>query len=195
MASDARRLGEGYFLLMIQPQEDERLTKSPPREIVFLVDVSGSMSGLPTQKVIDAMQHMLKLCRPQDTVQVITFASQSQKLFERPVPVNEENIKRALNFTQGLRGGGGTEMLKGVKLAIDEPLDQAAGADRGHADRRLHRQRSRDHRARRQELRRSGPLLGDRHRQFAEHVPDRRRRQARRRDGQEAGPGRRRRRR
>lgn len=121
---DAQRLGEGYFMLMIQPQEDERLTKSPPREIVFLVDVSGSMSGEPTAKVIGAMQNMLKLCRPIDTVQVITFASQAFKLFERPVPVTEPNIKRALNFTAGLQGGGGTEMLKGVKLAIDEPLDQ-----------------------------------------------------------------------
>lgn len=121
---DAQRLGAGYFLLMIQPQEDERLTKSPPREIVFLVDVSGSMSGEPTAKVIGAMQNMLKLCRPIDTVQVITFASQSFKLFERPVPVTEQNIQRALNFTEGLQGGGGTEMLTGVKLAIDEPLDQ-----------------------------------------------------------------------
>ncbi len=121
---DAQRLGEGYFMLMIQPKEDERLTKSPPREIVFLVDVSGSMSGDPTAKVIGAMQNMLKLCRPIDTVQVITFASQSFKLFEKPLPVTEENIQRALNFTQGLRGGGGTEMLKGVKLAIDEPLDK-----------------------------------------------------------------------
>ncbi len=111
-------------MLMIQPKEDERLTKSPPREIVFLVNVSGSMSGEPTAKVIGAMQNMLKLCRPIDTVQVITFASQSFKLFEKPLPVTEENIQRALNFTQGLQGGGGTEMLKGVKLAIDEPLDK-----------------------------------------------------------------------
>ncbi|MCY2991277.1 MAG: VWA domain-containing protein, partial [Planctomycetota bacterium] len=103
---------------------DERLTKSPPREIVFLCDVSGSMSGAPTQKVIQAMQHMLKLCRAQDTVQVITFANMAQKLFERPVPVQEESIKRALNFTQGLQGGGGTEMLNGVRMAIDEPLDK-----------------------------------------------------------------------
>jgi Ca-activated chloride channel family protein len=121
---EARRLGQGYFLLMIQPQEDERLTRSPPREIVFLVDVSGSMSGQPTAKVVEAMQRMLKLCRPIDTLQVITFASRSFKLFESPVPVTDENIGRALGFSQGLRGGGGTEMLQGVKLAIDEPLDK-----------------------------------------------------------------------
>ena len=55
---------------------------------------------------------------------MITFASQAQKLFERPLPVNETNIQRALNFTTGLRGSGGTRMLEGVKLAIDEPIDK-----------------------------------------------------------------------
>ncbi len=123
-APDAKHLGNGYFMLMIQPKEDERLTKSPPREIVFLVDVSGSMSGEPTAKVIEAMQGMLKLCREKDTVQVITFAGQAHKLFDKPVPVNDENIGKALGFTAGLRGAGGTEMLKGVKLAIDEPIDK-----------------------------------------------------------------------
>lgn len=123
-ARDAARCGSGYFMLMIQPKEDERLAKSPPREMVFLVDVSGSMSGAPTAKVVDAMQNMLKLCRPIDTVQVITFAGEAYKLFETPLPVNAASIGRALNFTQGLQGAGGTEMLKGVKLAIDEPLDK-----------------------------------------------------------------------
>jgi Ca-activated chloride channel family protein len=75
--TDAKRLGQGYFLLMIQPREDERLTKSPPREIVFLLDVSGSMSGEPTEKVKESMREMLKLCREIDTLQVITFASRT----------------------------------------------------------------------------------------------------------------------
>lgn len=122
-SGDARRLGKGYFMLMIQPQEDERLTKSPPREMVFMVDVSGSMRGQPTAKTIEAMRTMLGLCRPIDTVQVITFAGQATKLFDKPVPVDEASIKTALNFTAGLRGRGGTEMLKGIKLAIDEPID------------------------------------------------------------------------
>jgi len=113
----------GYFLLMVQPKEDQRLTQSPPREIVFLIDVSGSMSGAPTAKVIDAMGKFLRLCKKQDTVQVITFAGQARKLFAKPVPVDDNSIGRALRFTEGLRGRGGTEMLKGVKMAINDPLD------------------------------------------------------------------------
>ncbi|MCK4283819.1 MAG: VWA domain-containing protein, partial [Candidatus Brocadiae bacterium] len=115
--------GRGYFLLMIQPQEDERLKQSPPREISFLIDVSGSMSGKPMAKVRDAMQGLLKLTKPADTLQVITFAGGSQKLFPKAVPCTPENVGKALQVTEGLRGGGGTEMLKGIKMAINDPLD------------------------------------------------------------------------
>jgi hypothetical protein len=127
-AGDAKRLGSGYFMLMIQPKEDERLKQSPPREIVFLVDVSGSMRGEPTEKVKGAMKEMLELCRAgkdtvQDTVQVVTFAGQAHQLFEKPLPVNEANTARAIAFSQAQSGSGGTEMLKGVTLAMDQPVD------------------------------------------------------------------------
>ncbi|MGB2754570.1 MAG: VIT domain-containing protein [Phycisphaerae bacterium] len=115
--------GQGYFMLMVQPKEDERLKQSPPREISFLIDVSGSMSGEPTAKVIQTMREMLKRTKPADTVQVVTFANQSQKLFPQAVPCTPENISKALGFTEGLRGSGGTEMLKGIKMVLEEPLD------------------------------------------------------------------------
>ena len=114
---------QGYFMLMIQPKIDAELTKAPPREIVFLVDVSGSMRGEPTQKVKETMHHFLRRTKPNDTVQVITFAGFASKLFEKPVPATQENIEHALNLTQQIRGGGGTEMLKAIKLVLNEPVD------------------------------------------------------------------------
>ncbi len=116
--------GEGYLMLMVQPREDERLKKTPPREITFLIDVSGSMRGAPTEKVKQAMKGMLKLCNEKDTLQVITFAGSTNKLFEKPVPASSENINKALTFTGKIRGGGGTQMLKGIKAAINDPLDE-----------------------------------------------------------------------
>lgn len=114
---------QGYFMLMIQPKLDGELAEAPPREIVFLVDVSGSMRGEPTQKVKETMHHFLRLTKPNDTVQVITFSSNAGKLFEKPVPATQMNIEHALNFTQRIRGGGGTEMLKAIKLVLNEPVD------------------------------------------------------------------------
>ena len=114
---------QGYFMLMIQPKLDAELAEAPPREIVFLVDVSGSMSGEPTEKMKEAMHHFFRLSKPNDTVQVITFAGSANRLFEKPVPATEENVSRALNFTQQIRAGGGTEMLKGIKMVLNEPVD------------------------------------------------------------------------
>ena len=115
---------QGYFMLMIQPKLDAELAEAPPREIVFLVDVSGSMRGEPTQKVKETMHHFLRLTKPKDTVQVITFSNRAAKLFEKSVPATQANIEHALNFTQRIRGGGGTEMLKAIKLVLNEPVDR-----------------------------------------------------------------------
>ena len=119
----SNELQQGYFMLMIQPKLDAELAEAPPREIVFLVDISGSMRGEPTQKVKETMHHFLRLTKPNDTVQVITFASRADKLFEKSVPATQANIEHALNFTQQIRGGGGTEMLNAIKLVLNEPVD------------------------------------------------------------------------
>ena len=114
---------QGYFMLMIQPKLDAELAEAPPREIVFLVDVSGSMRGEPTQKVKETMHHFLRRTKPKDTVQVITFSNRANKLFEKSVPATQANIEHALNFTEQMRGGGGTEMLNAIKLVLNEPVD------------------------------------------------------------------------
>ncbi len=114
---------QGYFMLMVQPKLDAELAEAPPREIVFLVDTSGSMSGAPTKKVKETMHHFLRRTKPNDTLQVITFANRADKLFKKSVPATQMNIEHALNFTQQVRGGGGTEMLKAIKLVLNEPVD------------------------------------------------------------------------
>ena len=125
MAVFAHAIGpeQRYFMLMIQPKLDAELAKAPPRELVFLLDVSGSMSGEPMAKVKAAMRHFLQRSTPKDTLQVITFAGQANGLFEKSVPVTEANIARALAFTQQLHGGGGTEMLEGIKAVLNAPVD------------------------------------------------------------------------
>jgi len=114
---------DGHFMLMIQPAEDELLKKAPPREVIFLVDVSGSMgaSGIGHSKM--AMQHFLKLSKPGDKIQIITFRNTATKCFESSVPCTEENVKKAGRFVDAIRAGGGTEMYRGVKEALNAELD------------------------------------------------------------------------
>jgi Ca-activated chloride channel homolog len=124
LLTHAPRGDDGYFLLMVQPRQmDEELREAPPREICFLVDVSGSMSGEPTAKVVETMRLLLKRMRPQDRIQVVTFASQAQKLFPAYLPATPPNIGRALAFTGALQGSGGTEMLQGIRTVLADPIE------------------------------------------------------------------------
>jgi len=113
----------GYFMLMMQPRIEKELATAPPREIVFLVDVSGSMSGQPTEKVKETLAQFFKRSKPTDTIQVVTFFNEANKLFDRPVPASPENIAKAMNFSAGYQAGGGTEMLKGIQMVLNEPPD------------------------------------------------------------------------
>ena len=116
--------GDGTFLLMLQPRQlDDELAKAPPREVCFLIDVSGSMSGQPTAKVREIMERFFERAKPEDRIQVVTFASRAERLFSGYVPASKQNVERALGFTRSLRGGGGTQMLEGIRAVLQDPVD------------------------------------------------------------------------
>ncbi|MHC4916852.1 MAG: VWA domain-containing protein, partial [Planctomycetota bacterium] len=115
--------GDGYFMLMVQPADDEMLRKAPPREIVFLVDVSGSMGGDPTARVKDCMDRFLGQVRPQDRIQLTTFAGTPYDVFEEPKPATRANIAKLKAYTQNYSSGGGTMMLPAIKKALSDNLE------------------------------------------------------------------------
>lgn len=115
---------DGYFLLMMQPRDlDLALGEAPPRDVCFLIDVSGSMSGAPTAKVVETMRLFFERMRPRDRVQVVTFAGSAQSLFPAYRPATAGTLRDALRFTDGLQGGGGTEMLRGIQAVLADPVD------------------------------------------------------------------------
>jgi len=115
----------GYFLLMIQPQVEPTGTDLIPREVVFVLDVSGSMGGLPIEKSKEVVKKSLDGLAPDDTFRIITFAGRATVMSEEALANTPENIQRAKEFIDKQRGGGGTEMLKGVQAAMSAPLDPA----------------------------------------------------------------------
>jgi Ca-activated chloride channel homolog len=114
----------GYLLLTLQPgQLDQQLEKRVPRDLCFLVDVSGSMRGAPLAKVKEAMQKFLALAGPQDRLQVVTFAGSAHTCFPTYLMATPENIRSALVEVDRMNGGGGTRMMAGITAVLDEPLD------------------------------------------------------------------------
>lgn len=117
---------EGYFSLLVHPPELPIESLVGKREIIFVVDVSGSMSGLPLDLCRMAMQKALRGLRPVDTFNIVTFAGFTGKVFEKPRSANQESIRDALEYIYAMRAGGGTEM----RTAVDEALKPNVEAGR-----------------------------------------------------------------
>ena len=111
----------GYLLLMIQPSLESVTQNLEPKEIFFVVDCSGSMSGYPIQKVKEAMYHCIQGISPDDTFQIIRFSSNASAFSPKPVPATRLHKEEALDYIQALYGSGGTMMIEGIKACLDYP--------------------------------------------------------------------------
>ena len=112
----------GFFTLMLQPPDNFAVEDVTPKEIVFVLDTSGSMSGFPIEKAKEAMKMSLDGLYPNDTFNLITFAGDTAVLFAEPVPATRANLDKAQDFLESRQGGGGTEMMTAIKAAL-EPSD------------------------------------------------------------------------
>ncbi len=111
----------GYFALTLEPRRDAPDAEVTPRELVFLLDTSGSMQGAPLNAVKTAVEHCLRRMHPRDTFTVIDFADTASGLSGRPLANNPANVTRALAYLAGLRASGGTNQLDGIHAALALP--------------------------------------------------------------------------
>lgn len=126
VAADVPRFGllshraeqDGYFLLMFQPPETPAPEQVTAKEMVFVVDCSGSMSGEPLSLVKKAMRYALDNLNANDTFQIIKFSETASPFAAEPARATPENVRRGLSYINGLEGEGGTEMLSGIKAAL-----------------------------------------------------------------------------
>jgi Ca-activated chloride channel family protein len=109
---------ENFFLAMLQPPQRVVPASIPPRDYVFIVDVSGSMSGFPLDISKKLLRDLIGKLRPTDRFNVILFAGASNLFSPQSVPANEANINRAIQFIDREEGGGGTELLPALQRAL-----------------------------------------------------------------------------
>jgi Ca-activated chloride channel family protein len=108
----------GFLTLMMQPPLSPTDAQVTPREITFLLDVSGSQQGLPLATSKAVVERSLDKLRPDDRFNIFFFASGNGQLWERPQDNTPENVAAAKAFLADLEGGGGTEMLAGIRRAL-----------------------------------------------------------------------------
>lgn len=109
---------ENFFLAMIQPPKQVKTENIPPREYVFIVDISGSMHGFPLEVSKTLFRDLIGNLRTTDKFNVILFAGGSEIFSPASVDANSVNIKKAVDFIDRQQGGGGTELLPALKRAL-----------------------------------------------------------------------------
>jgi Ca-activated chloride channel family protein len=109
---------ENFFLLMLQPPKRVSVSQIPPREYIFIVDVSGSMYGFPLDISKKLLKDLIGNLRPSDRFNVLLFSGGSSLMSEQSLSATSENIRQAINLIERQRGGSGTELLPAMKRAL-----------------------------------------------------------------------------
>jgi len=112
---------EDYILASILPPSSDTTLPRQARELIFVIDTSGSMAGdsMPAAKA--ALVNALSGLRPDDKFNIIEFNSTHSTLFPEPQYASEENLRAGRLFTKRLYPDGGTEMLPALRSALSYP--------------------------------------------------------------------------
>ncbi len=113
--------GDGFFQLIMIPKHDIDTREIFPRELVFVVDNSGSMMGFPIEKCKEIIRLCLKNMRRDDVFRLIKFAGSTDIMSPEPLKATPGNVTSAMQYVDGMRGGGGTEMMKAINAIFDLP--------------------------------------------------------------------------
>lgn len=109
-----------YGLAMLMPPGDHfTQTQRLPREMVFVVDTSGSMHGQSIEQAKKALFYALSLLESDDSFNIIGFDNNVTAMSDRPLIASDFNLRRAERFIYSLEADGGTE----IQGALDAVLD------------------------------------------------------------------------
>jgi Ca-activated chloride channel family protein len=114
--------GERYDLLMVMPPDaPQAASLRLPRETVFIIDTSGSMSGGAIEQARQALLLALDKLQPTDRFNVVRFASWTTAAFPGSVPASPDAVAKARSFISGLQADGATAMLPALQIALRNP--------------------------------------------------------------------------
>jgi Ca-activated chloride channel family protein len=118
----AREAGrDGYFLLMISPKDDWSEGEYAAKDIVFVLDTSGSMAAEgKMEKARSALLYGIRILRPEDRFNVISFAGEEHLMETGLLPANDRGRKRGEEFVQALRPVGGTNINQALLTAFKQ---------------------------------------------------------------------------
>lgn len=115
----AEKPGEGAFLLMLAPSMEQRVARQP-KDVLFVVDTSGSMRGRKIEQTKEALRYCVNGLGPDDRFNVVSFSTEVRALRNGLIASGEEERKEALAFVDGLEARGGTNIHEALLTAFGQ---------------------------------------------------------------------------
>ena len=109
---------DNYFMLMAIPPEKTEEKINIGKEMIFIVDVSGSMNGVSIEQAKKGLQYSVSQLNNNDLFNIIAYNDSYFLMNQSSVPVNENSISNAHNFINSLNANGGTKALEPLKHAM-----------------------------------------------------------------------------
>ncbi len=116
--------GGDTFLASVLPPSMEEAPLPGPRQFVFVLDRSGSMTGEPIAQARNALRACLRSLNPDDTFLILLFDDRLEWYRSEPTPVTQAEVDRADSFLERVEGRGGTEIVHAIETALDLSPDE-----------------------------------------------------------------------
>lgn len=110
---------DGYVMLLVSPRAELSKEQKVPRDVVFVLDTSGSMlHHNKMEQAQKALRHCLEGLSDQDRFGLIQFATSVNRYRDALLPANNEQIQAAHGWVQRLHAGGGTAIHEALTAAL-----------------------------------------------------------------------------
>jgi len=111
---------DGYFLLSASPSIEVDKSNIEDKDITFILDVSGSMSGEKLEQAKKALLYCINNLNQDDNFNIIRFSTEAYSLFKKIQIADKENKVQAKKFIDELQAIGGTNIEEAFELAFKE---------------------------------------------------------------------------
>src|SRR5262249_39469058 len=122
---------DGYFMMLISPQIEAAMARRIPRDLVMVLDTSGSLSDLKMDQAKKALKFCLSQLKEDDRFALLGFSTTVNRFKETLLPADEDNRERARKWVNDLQAGGGTAILPALNAALDFRPSHRGGDDIG----------------------------------------------------------------
>ena len=111
----------GYFMLMVEPPQLAAIDRFVPREYLFILDVSGSMHGLPIERSKMMVERLLLSLDERDSFNILQFSGGAETYADTSVAATPQEVVRAMDWIDEASASGGTRLASALEWILNEP--------------------------------------------------------------------------